>query len=64
MEAVVASSDQVLLTRREAAQKLRISLFTLDKLISSHKLPSITIGKKRLISQDQINDFIRKGGTK
>lgn len=64
MKNVVASSGHSLLTRKEAAQKLRISLFTLDKLISSNKLPSITIGRKRLIEKDQFESFIQKGGSK
>jgi len=59
---LVQSLNPSLFTRQETANKLRISLTTLDKLISSQKLSSILIGRRRLISEDQLNTFINKGG--
>jgi len=57
----VVQSNQSLITRKEAAERLRISLTTLDKLISSQKLSSILIGRRRLISDEQLNTFINGG---
>lgn len=64
MEKVVPSSNQSLFTRKEAADKLRISLVTLDNLIKKKKLLSVIIGRRRLITQEELNSFINKGGSK
>lgn len=64
MDAVATISDPKLFTRKEAAVKLRISLVSLDKLISSKKICTVTVGKRILISQNALQDFINKGGDK
>jgi excisionase family DNA binding protein len=64
METNATLSDQSLYTRKEAASKLRISVTTIDKLISDQKLPSASVGKKVFINSDQLMAFIQKGGTK
>ncbi|MBZ5859446.1 excisionase family DNA-binding protein [Flavihumibacter profundi] len=62
MDKVVQSSNQSLFTRKEAAVKLRISLPTLDKLISSQKLTSLLIGRRRLISEQHLDTLINQAG--
>lgn len=64
METIVQSSNYQLLTRKEAAGKLRISLITLDKLIHEQKLPAVRLGRRVLIAGDQLSAFIQKGGAK
>lgn len=64
MEMILQSNNSNLLTRKEAAIKLRISLVTLDKLVSKNTIPAISIGRRVFISEDQINAFINKGGAK
>lgn len=50
-----------LLHRREiAALRLGIGLRTLDELVAMKKLSSVKIGKRRLISENAIEEFIRK----
>jgi len=50
-----------LLHKREiAAMRLGISLRTLDDLIASRQLASIKIKKRRLISEEAIQAFIRR----
>lgn len=57
-----SKTNPALLTRSEAADKLRISKVTLDKLISNHKLPAVSIGRRKLISSEQLTCFIQNGG--
>jgi excisionase family DNA binding protein len=60
----MASGDvqvKPLLHRREiAALRLGVSLRLLDELLATKQLPSVKIGKRRLISEQAIQDFIRK----
>jgi excisionase family DNA binding protein len=49
--------EQILLSKRQAAQVLSISLRTLDKLILSKKLPVHKIGRRVLISRTSIERF-------
>jgi len=49
--------EQLLLSKRQAAQTLSISLRTLDKLITSKKLPIQKIGRRVLISRSAIERF-------
>jgi excisionase family DNA binding protein len=50
-----------LLHRREiAALRLGIGLRTLDELLATKQLASVKIGKRRLVSEDAIQTFIRK----
>jgi excisionase family DNA binding protein len=57
------AADQVkpLLHRREiAALRLGVSLRMLDELVATKQLASVKIGKRRLVSEQAIQDFIRK----
>ena len=55
----VKSSTQ-LLRREEVAEKLAVSLRHADELILSKKLPSLKIGKRRLVTTDSLEAFVRK----
>jgi excisionase family DNA binding protein len=64
METPLQSTNQELLTRKEVADRLRISLTTLNKLITTQKLSSVHIGRRKLITEKQLNTFTNKGGSK
>jgi len=49
-----------MLTVAEACQHLRISKWTLYRLIQGGKLPTIKIGSRRLISTRSIHQFIER----
>lgn len=50
-----------LLHRREiAAFRLGIGLRTLDELMATRQIASVKIGKRRLISEEAIQKFIKK----
>jgi excisionase family DNA binding protein len=50
-----------LLYRREiAAMRLGVSLRTLDELLARKELASVKVGKRRLISEDAIQSFVKK----
>jgi excisionase family DNA binding protein len=53
--------EQILLSKRQAAQTLSISLRTLDKLIGSKKLPVRKIGRRVLLSRSAIERFATGG---
>ena len=58
---VAAVFDKPLVLRRElAALRLGISLRTMDELIASGRIATVKIGRRRLISEQAIQDFIRK----
>jgi excisionase family DNA binding protein len=52
--------DQTKLTREEAAKKLRISLPTLSKHIKSGLIKSQQIGKRVLIPESEIEQFLKQ----
>jgi excisionase family DNA binding protein len=49
--------EQILLSKRQAAQVLSISLRTLDKLIISKKIPVHRIGRRVLLARTSIERF-------
>ena len=49
--------EQILLSKRQAAQTLSISIRTLDKLILSKELPIQKIGRRVLISRSSLERF-------
>ena len=49
--------EQILLSKRQAAQALSISIRTLDKLISSKTLPVHKIGRRVLLSRSTVERF-------
>ncbi len=46
--------------RLQGAQRLGISLRTFDELLATKQLRSVKIGKRRLVSEEAIQDFIKK----
>lgn len=53
-----ASTERILLTVDEAADTLRISRWTLNRLVQERQLASVTIGARRLIPLDDITKFV------
>lgn len=54
--------EKLLLTRKEAAEALNISVDTLDELRSEKKIRSINIGVRVYYSPDELRAFITKEG--
>jgi excisionase family DNA binding protein len=53
------SSQKSLVHRREdAAQRLGVSVRTVDELIATKKIPTVKIGRRRLISEKSLQRFI------
>jgi|GEM_PF-7081057 len=46
-------------SRKEAAERLRVSTQTIDKLISTKELSSYRIGKKVFIRAESVNNYAR-----
>lgn len=54
--------EKLLLTRKEAAQTLNISVDTLDELRNSGKLRAVSIGARVYYSPDELRAFVTKEG--
>jgi excisionase family DNA binding protein len=54
----------LLLKRELAALRLGISLRMLDALIAARQIRSVKIGKRRLVSEASILDFVRRAEQK
>lgn len=54
--------EKLLLTRREAAQALNISVDTLDMLRNNGKLRAVNIGARVYYSPDELRAFVTKEG--
>lgn len=54
--------EKLLLTRKEAAQALNISVDTLDELRNTGKLRSVNIGARVYYSPDELRAFVTKEG--
>lgn len=54
--------EKLLLTRKEAAQDLNISVDTLDELRSAGKVRALNIGARVYYSPDELKAFITKEG--
>jgi excisionase family DNA binding protein len=52
-------SEDALLTREEAAERLRISTRTLDDLEASGRLQAVRIGRRVLYHSDTLDAYIR-----
>lgn len=53
--------EKIKLTRTEAAKRLRISLPTLDKLRADGVLKSQQVGKRILICEAEIENYLNRG---
>ncbi len=54
--------DKLLITRKEAADALNISVDTLDKLRAAGKIKPTTIGVRVYYSPEELRAFVKKGG--
>lgn len=54
--------EKLLLTRKEAAQALNISVDTLDELRSAGRVRALNIGARVYYSPDELKAFITKEG--
>jgi excisionase family DNA binding protein len=53
-------SEQLLLSKREAAAMLGLCIRTVEKLINLKELPSRRIGRRRLIEKAALERFARR----
>ena len=59
MNTTTNNSDQhTLLTLEEARSRLRISLWSLRRLLDERSLPSVSIGRRRFIRAEDIDTLI------
>ena len=54
--------EKLLLTRKEAAQALNISVDTLDRLRESQDIQAVNIGSRVYLSPDELKAFLSKRG--
>lgn len=54
-------SDELLFTRKVAAQRLSISLSTIDALVSSGAIRCKRVGRKVLFAPGELEKFLRGG---
>ena len=54
--------EKLLLTRKEAAEALSISVDTLDELRADEKIRSVNIGVRVYFSPDELKAFVTKEG--
>lgn len=54
--------EKLLITRKEAAEALNISVDTLDELRSAGKVRALNIGARVYYSPDELKAFITKEG--
>lgn len=54
--------EKLLLTRKEAAEALSISVDTLDELRADEKIRSVNIGARVYFSPDELKAFVTKEG--
>lgn len=54
--------EKLLITRKEAAEALNISVDTLDMLRSSGKIRAVSIGARVYYSPDELRAFVTKEG--
>jgi excisionase family DNA binding protein len=57
----ISKCGPLLVSKRVAAEALSVSLRTIDNLISSKRLPSRRIGKRRLIPYSALANLARTG---
>ncbi|WP_255784534.1 helix-turn-helix domain-containing protein [Mycobacteroides abscessus] len=59
MNTTTSNSDQhTLLTLEEARSRLRISLWSLRRLLDEQALPSVNIGRRRFVRSEDIDALI------
>ena len=53
-------SDTPLRTLHEAAERLRVSHWTLNRLMAERQLASVKIGRRRFINRTDLDDLIER----
>jgi excisionase family DNA binding protein len=53
-------ADVNLLTVAEVAAAMRVSKMTVYRLVHSGELPALRVGKSFRVSQDAVNEYLRK----
>jgi excisionase family DNA binding protein len=48
-------------TKKEAAEKLKISVTTIDRLVLTGKLKSTKVCRKRMFTEKHLNELIENG---
>jgi excisionase family DNA binding protein len=56
-------TDRLLWSKRESASALGISVRTLENLLSVRELKSVRVGRRRMISQNELERFARHDHT-
>jgi excisionase family DNA binding protein len=51
--------DERLLTRNEVCERLRCSMPTLDRMIKRGDLPVVRVGRRVLLRESTVNEWIR-----
>jgi excisionase family DNA binding protein len=51
--------DERLLTRNEVCEQLRCSMPTLDRMIKRGELPVVRVGRRVLLRESTVNEWIR-----
>ena len=52
------NSNQLVLTVSETAEALALSARTVNRMLARHELPSIKIGRRRLIRRDALRTWL------
>jgi excisionase family DNA binding protein len=60
MDITSEHQHQLLVSRRDAAARLQISVRSVDYLIASRQLPARRIGRRRLIPRNALDQFARR----
>ena len=60
LERPISKSDQILYSIPEAANRLRLSKFTVRLFIARGELPIVRLGRRVLIHKDDLNKFIEE----
>lgn len=55
-----APDQDLVLTVKEVAQNLKISLWMVNKLIRENKLRSVQIGSRRLVPSTDLEEYLRE----
>lgn len=59
---MVPGSVSELYTVEEIAERLRIGVRTVERYISTGELPSLKVGRRRLVSHEALEQFVRLAG--
>ena len=53
-------NDVTFLTVAEVAARMRVSKMTVYRLVHSGELPAVRLGRSFRVTEDDVNDYIRK----